>query len=556
VQNVRRVLATAAVVLSTTVVLGGAAGGVAPAPRIWFAPVPRDTVVGQAGGFDGSVDFMSLFERSAPWSTAASQVSVFKLYGGWVANEASLPDLRRIVVDLKRRGIALAVEDAGLVAPSGCGQGVEGFAGAGEAARVAERIRAAGGRLDYVALDSPFREGTLYTGAGACGFSAEEDARQVARWAAAVRAIFPKAVVGDIEALPRGVDPAAVVAWMDAYRSVTGERLPFFHLDVNYLRLDWPEAARTLEAAAKARGVPFGIIYTGEGSQLDGGGSDADWAAAAEQRFTSYEARYGGRPDDAVLQSWVDHPDHVLPETQPSTFSWLVDRYARPRTRVRLALAPGRLTGRLSTADGAPVANARVDLSASPLAGPGVAGDYSLAGTVPRNATAAVLESRVGVDCVCTGAAEIRLYGARYDNRSYPPDAWASTGTAAAATEASDHGAGSMLHVNALAGGTFAANTAAVPVTAGARFSATFSARVAPLSRGSGYFAVSFRDASGAEVARRSLPLDTLGVALGSPRTDPAGRFGIRVGRLPRDQVRVVAWFRGDAARFPAYASL
>ena len=179
-----------------------------------------------------------------------------------------------------------------------------------------------------------------------------------------------------------------------------------------------------------------------------------------------------------------------------------------------------------------------------------------MAGTVPRSAAAAVLETRVGVDCVCTGAADVRLYGARYGDRADPPEAWASTGSAVAAMESSDHGAGSMLHVTAAAGQTLASDTGAVPVTPGTPFSASFSARVAPLSRGSGYFAVSFRDASGVEVARRTVPLEPQGVALGNPRTDGAGRFAVRVGGLPRDRVRVEAWFRGDAGRFPAYAGL
>jgi hypothetical protein len=545
-----RALLTATAALT---LLSGAAGAASPAPpQIWFAPLPRDTVVGRSLGFDGSKDFDALFDRNAAWPKAAASVSVFKLYGGWAANEATLPELRRIVADLDRRGIALAIED-GALHGTGCGQGVEGFVPADEATRLATRIAAAGGKLAYVALDSSFRFGVQYDGGNACHLTAETAAQQFAAFAADVHRVFPNAVVGDIESLPTmGADPAALVAWMDTYRRVTGSPLPFFHLDMGYHRLDWPEAARYLEDAARARGIPFGIIYDGDGNQTDGGNSDADWIASAEQRFVTFEAQYGGRPDQVVLQSWVDHPDAALPETQRNTFTWLIDRYVRPRTRLALTRSPGRVSGRLISSTGAPVANARIELAARPLTGSGIAGDYTLTGTVPRTAFTAVLWTRVGVDCGCTGAADFRLMGARYadggTSTTIPVGGFTATGTATVATE------GPQLHITAAAGQTLALNSTAVAATPGSRFAVAFTARVAPGARESGYFALSFRDATGFEISRRLIPLDTLAVTLGTPRTDANGRFTVRVGHLA--STRVEAWFRGDASRFPAYASL
>jgi hypothetical protein len=69
-------------------------------------------------------------------------VQVFKLYGEWVGSNATDAQLRQAVVDIRRRGMALAVEVGPLEAPSDCGQAVEGFAGKEEGLRIASRIAA------------------------------------------------------------------------------------------------------------------------------------------------------------------------------------------------------------------------------------------------------------------------------------------------------------------------------------------------------------------------------------------------------------------------------
>src|SRR5207253_9957443 len=92
----------------------------------------------------------------------------------------------------------------------------------------------------------------------------------------------------------------------------------------------------------------------------------------------------------------------------------------------------------------------------------------------------------------------------------------------------------------------------------GQPFTATFDARVAPASVGSGYFAVMFRGRAG-EAGRERIPFAPASFALGIRTTDDAGRFratfhppGVE---LALGRVRVEAWFGGDAQRLPAYAS-
>jgi hypothetical protein len=53
-------------------------------------------------------------------------VRVFKLYAGWATDVATRSQLRRVITDLRRRGIALAVETPALTGTDACGGDIEG----------------------------------------------------------------------------------------------------------------------------------------------------------------------------------------------------------------------------------------------------------------------------------------------------------------------------------------------------------------------------------------------------------------------------------------------
>src|SRR3972149_5633280 len=171
---------------------GGSLSGQAPNPgkaKIWFAPLPPDQP-GSDASFVGCVDFMELFSPGAPWKKAARRVDVFKLYGGWVARGATDAWLHRTVADLKRRGIALAVEEGPLLATEDCGLFIEGFAGE-EGVTVAQRIKDAGGQVRYLAFDEPFFYGSIYDGPRACLWSADRVAQGIAEYIDGIREVFP-----------------------------------------------------------------------------------------------------------------------------------------------------------------------------------------------------------------------------------------------------------------------------------------------------------------------------------------------------------------------------
>jgi hypothetical protein len=289
-------------------------------PLYWFAPLP---IMGPTHPYDGSTDFMGLFEPGAGWTVAASHLDVFKLYGEWVAYRASDGELAKAVADIRRRGLALAVEVGPLDPPSSCGQGVEGFAGTDEGNLIARRIEHAGGRIDVLALDEPFYFATVYEGDQACHWSAEETARAVAGYVKTMRISFPDMVVGDTEPLTPESAPAVQEGWLSAFRDVNGFDLAFLHLDVDWSRPSWPAEVAEVADFGRSFGVDVGLIYTGNAFDA----TDQEWVSAAGERVKAYEVISGRTPDHVLFQSWHDRPDAVLPETTEFTFTNFVDAY-------------------------------------------------------------------------------------------------------------------------------------------------------------------------------------------------------------------------------------
>lgn len=265
---------------------------------------------------------MALFEPSAAWGTAADRTHVFKLYGEWVAYHATDAELRTAVQGIARRGMALAVEMGPLDPPPECGQGVESFAGIDEGRLISRRLRRAGGTLQVIALDEPYYFANVYDGIQACHWPVEQVAEAVADFTAAMREEWPDLVVGDTEPMPLPVTVGALAAWLDAYATAAGEPFAFLHLDMDWARPEWPAAGVAVEAQAGARGVPVGIIYNGGAAT-----SDEAWLSVTGRRVTAYETDAGAQPDHVLFQSWMDKPDHALPETDAAAFTSLINRY-------------------------------------------------------------------------------------------------------------------------------------------------------------------------------------------------------------------------------------
>lgn len=530
-------------------------------PQIWLGPQPPGTRI-------GTPDYFDLFKDNAPWQQASPKTHVFKLYGPWMDGQATDDQLRQIVAGLQRRGLGIAFEAPPLAATEVCTHVIEGFGYQPLGHNVSLRIKRAGGTVHYADLEHPYDAVTFSGAPPECSYSAERAARDVAVYVQGVRSVFPDVRIGAIETANHSVE--AVARWVEGYRSVIGEDLDYFSLDVDYSRPNWAKDVRAIEEYLRGRGIEFGIFYRGDEDDA----SSAEWIAKAEQRSVEYEAIAGGRPDRAIFQSWHPYPDHVLPETNPSALTYLINRYLRTRTKLALEVqdAPAgglSLSGALMDDHGAPLPKSSLELSMTPLEGPGIVSEYTLTGTVPDGAIQADAGYRVNMECDnCSGSADFTLYETLYtqreeDSNQVPNwkfanglegwDAWGDGGTWELI--ASDQGSGSALHVIAQPGQTAALNSTNFAVKARAPFKVTFLARISPVSEGSGYFSIVFLG-SDQEIHRFKIPLRAETVPLGEAVTGGGGVFRVQVPDAPAWPALFQAWYAGDGHRWPAYAEV
>lgn len=291
-------------------------------PLYWFAPLPP-MPTGPGRLFIGAEDFMQLFDQDAPWGHAAERLQVFKLYGEWVGSHATDEELHQAVEGIRSRGLALAVEAGPIDPPGDCGQAVEGFAGIEEGRRIAQRIQKAGGVIDLIAMDEPYYYGHYYDGPNACRWTDTRIAGEVGKFIQAIRKIFPNILIGDTEPLTGSAGASEYQAWLVAFKAVNGYDLDFLHMDIDWSRTSWSGEMKQLEAFGVERGIPVGIIYTGNFQD----NSDESWLSIAGERVKRHEQVDGGNPAHVLFQSWHDRPDFALPEDEPYTFSGFIRTY-------------------------------------------------------------------------------------------------------------------------------------------------------------------------------------------------------------------------------------
>jgi hypothetical protein len=104
------------------------------------------------------------------------------------------------------------------------------------------------------------------------------------------------------------------------------------------------------------------------------------------------------------------------------------------------------------------------------------------------------------------------------------------------------------------------------PVTAGAQFQLSVSARISTPSLGSGNFIVAFLDASGTgtylqipgpslgALIPESVPFTAANLPLGTATTDANGQYQLSVPALSGSQVTIQTTYAGDSQHWPAYA--
>jgi hypothetical protein len=314
------------VALCVLVLAVGAAASARAATQFWFGGV--DPVVQKDRQAGQPADYMDLFKPDAPWADSASHLGVFMISTQF-ATRADDADLSALVGDLRRRRIGLALEAGMLRNDKGCGKG-EGYMPQNLLKRAVTRIKQAGGSLDYVSMDEvvffghernwPDKLGP------ACQDSLDEVAREVADRVAEIHAIFPKAQIGAVEPITagHGFNPGQLVrdyaAFADLFQQRTGEKLAFLHADIAWRTPGWQSAVPQMKAAARTRGIRFGVVFGGTPDQEN----DLSWTGAGLAQLKAFAANPATAPDDVLIQTWQPLPSRELPEITPGTHSWML----------------------------------------------------------------------------------------------------------------------------------------------------------------------------------------------------------------------------------------
>jgi hypothetical protein len=149
------------------------------------------------------------------------------------------------------------------------------------------------------------------------------------RTASIFRQAFPSAQFCDAEpiAFPlSGGWTSTILQWTKTFQSATGVPLACFQADVQWTG-PWQQQLSELKTRLHGAGIKLGVMYTGNGNARTG----LEWVQQSVQRARAVEANPATAPDQALLQSWMRQPDHMLPETQPGTMTNLVLEYAQRR---------------------------------------------------------------------------------------------------------------------------------------------------------------------------------------------------------------------------------
>jgi hypothetical protein len=311
---------------------------------IWFQPQPP--VVNGPSGQVGSADYLDLFRPGAPWQRVMAHTQAVGFYAGWLYS-ASNKVLRPIVSFLNTHRIGIEIESPALQALPTCGSGIEGYVPYGLDLRsftlaYMRKLKALGAHVLFVKVDEPYYFGSVISAAAlqqiaqaagdktplvSCDFSVTEVARDVGQFAQLVKTIYPSAEIGDVEPVgPDTYQPDAVTAldaWHDTYRLVTGAPFPFFFADVDFSYPGWAALVQQLATGSRQRGIRFGIIYVGDTQD----NANGEWTSQVVARFEEYQQQDQGRPDYVLFQSWLPRPTRCLPETDPTTFTGVIDTY-------------------------------------------------------------------------------------------------------------------------------------------------------------------------------------------------------------------------------------
>jgi hypothetical protein len=162
---------------------------------------------------------------------------------------------------------------------------------------------------------------------------------QTARFIGLVRQRYPTMRIGDIEPYP-SFPLADHAEWLRQLMSRLREQnvapLDFYRADIDWVsfakagRGSWREVA-SLAAATRGAGLPFSLIYWASGypsEKAEGLAGDDTWyVEVLGQGYAVADA--GIHPDQFVLESWINAPAQIVPDSADFTFTRSVLDFGR-----------------------------------------------------------------------------------------------------------------------------------------------------------------------------------------------------------------------------------
>jgi hypothetical protein len=298
-----------------------------PPSRIWFGPAP------------GSLDMIRLFEADNEWPAARERMSVFKFYQQQVLPGFSASAFGPNTYEAFRRVDAfrrlsrewhkqVAVE-VGAVKDFYCTADGSGMAAAiGNTRTAIAAVEAAGGRIDYLAMDEPFLSGR----ASRCGGpDPQPTAQRLQLYVTSVNQTSPDTEIGLIEPYPF-FSVTELIGFVRMLKA-RGVAPAFFHVDID-LNAVRPatrvsDDMQRLSFACLAEDVPFGVIIMGTN-----GNADALYVADAWRLVRVVEGSLDAEsmPRDLIFQSWAESSTGLmitpsnLPQNRPDTHTYFLNQ--------------------------------------------------------------------------------------------------------------------------------------------------------------------------------------------------------------------------------------
>ena len=516
-------------------------------PEIWFTP-------------NNPVDWLNMWTDDAPWQEAAKKVDVIVLQYNDI-RKLPAAQLLQIAGFAQRHNmrIELGAEVIAKVAGAGCGN-IEGYAFHGEVMQAVTILQNLGIPVYSLDMDEPLWFGHYQTAAlGGCRLSIPDLVTSTALIMQDIVAVYPRIKLIELEPIPAVTSQPG---WRDDWTQfrlglakAIGVPITFVHADIGWGDPTWQASLVTFNQYLREQNLGLGIFFNAATNT-----TDADWVNAAAGYMDTIEGQLGIIPAHADFSTWTPFPSHNMPETSPSTMTWLINRLVRPLSSLQAHFAGSSAVGKLTTKTGKPIANATVrgflpgvDLT-KPL-------PVTVAtGIVPPNVIGALLVIRINMECGagCNGLNDLLIGPLQYAETLGGSGHGTLVPPLTPGTQNGSHfdgqliGGSTVTRLIAAPGQSFHQNSNQFAATAGAKFQLTIPAGTVGGNGWTGYIGLVWVTAAGLDAIPRFMFTPPVGKALMSTAVTAAdGTFQLL--HMPRQTYQrnpITLEFDGQSGTF------